>query len=128
MKENSTLVIANEVAGESLIITYKDFVKNLAKPLANSTEDMLHAAVGISGEAGELLDAIKKNWIYNKPLDRENVIEELGDLNFYMQHLQNVLGISDATIIEHNFNKLRVRYKNGYSDAAAQARADKQGE
>lgn len=37
-------------------------------------------ATGVSGEAGELLDAVKKSVVYKKPLDRENVVEELGDL------------------------------------------------
>ena len=49
--------------------------------------------VGVSGEAGELLDAVKKAVIYRKPLDLENVIEELGDLEFYMEGLRQGLEI-----------------------------------
>ena len=47
-------------------------------------ERQLHAAVGICGEAGELIDAVKKNWIYGADLDLENVLEECGDLLFYV--------------------------------------------
>jgi hypothetical protein len=36
---------------------------------------MLHCVVGISGEAGELLDAVKKTWVYGKALDHDNLIE-----------------------------------------------------
>ena len=36
--------------------------------------DLLHMVVGISGESGELLDAVKKHVIYQKDLDRENLI------------------------------------------------------
>lgn len=109
-------------------IYYTDFVKKLAKPMESEILDALHGAVGISGEAGELLDAIKKVWVYNKPMDRKNVVEELGDLRFYMQHLMNVLGITETEVIEANVQKLHVRYAAGYSDAAAQARADKEPE
>lgn len=105
---------------------YGDFVNALAKPMGDTTNDMLHAVVGISGEAGELLDAVKKTWVYNKPLDVENVIEEIGDLYFYISHLKNVLNISDKTIMDHNVAKLSKRYGTSYSDKAAQERADKQ--
>lgn len=108
-------------------------VSALAKPgdaiiqdLDCSRMHLLHMAVGISGEAGELLDAVKKAAIYNKPLDRENVIEELGDLEFYMEGLRAELGITREQTLQANIDKLSVRYKKGYSDKAAQDREDKQ--
>lgn len=91
--------------------------------------DVLHMAVGISGEAGELLDAVKKHTVYNKELDRKNIVEELGDLEFYMEGLRQRLKISREETLEANIDKLatgkNARYKDGYTDAAAQARADK---
>jgi len=88
--------------------------------------DLIHAVLGISGEAGELLDAVKKAAIYNKPLDRENVIEELGDLEFYMEQLRQRLDITREQTLDANIAKLGVRYAGlQYSDAAAQKRADK---
>lgn len=111
---------------ETPTISYAQFVSLLAKKLPSKTEDMLHAVVGVSGESGELLDAVKKTWIYNKSLDRENVVEEIGDILFYLQHLQNILIITDEEIFEHNVSKLSVRYADGYSDTVAQDRADKQ--
>jgi NTP pyrophosphatase (non-canonical NTP hydrolase) len=86
---------------------------------------VLHMAVGISGESGELLDAVKKHVIYNKEIDRENVIEELGDLEFYMEGLRQGFNITREETIVANIAKLGVRYAKGYSDKAAQERADK---
>ena len=86
----------------------------------------MHAAIGVSGEAGELLDAVKKCWAYNKPIDRDNIIEELGDLEFYMEALRRELLITRETTLQHNHDKLCKRYSEGaYSDEAAQQRADK---
>lgn len=85
-----------------------------------------HMTMGICGEAGELLDAVKKAVIYKKPLDRENVVEELGDMLFYMQDLMRHLGITWNEVLHFNIDKLKARYPEGYSDAAAQARLDKQ--
>ena len=109
-------------------VRYDQFVKQLFK--ADTQELMMvHAVMGISGEAGELLDAIKKRWVYGKTLDIENVIEELGDIRFYMEALMNILDISDREILQHNANKLAKRYKSlTYSNEAAIERADKKPE
>lgn len=114
-------------------ITHPELVTALAKPGADivatlTPEDAhaLHMAVGISGESGELLDAIKKAAIYRKPIDRANVIEELGDLEFYMEGLRQGLGITREETIDANIAKLSKRYSSGsYSDKHAQERADK---
>lgn len=96
---------------------------------------MLHAVIGTAGEAGELLDAIKKYAMYNKPMDTEredNIQEELGDMKFYNQALVNTLNefgtltdFGDSALDKSNRIKLDKRYKKGYSDKAAQERADK---
>lgn len=111
---------------------YAEMVRRLAKPgyavvdgLTAESAHLLHMAVGVSGEAGELLDAIKKVAIYCKPLDRANVVEELGDLEFFVEGLRQGLGITRAETLEANIAKLGKRYGTAYSDAAAQARADK---
>lgn len=87
--------------------------------------DALHMAVGIAGEAGELLDAIKKWTVYSKKLDEANVVEELGDLLFYITGLAQALNLDMDEILRHNIDKLTIRYGEKYSDEAAQARKDK---
>lgn len=95
------------------------------KPVDDHLGKSLHAAVGIAGESGELLDAIKKTWIYNKPLDKENVLEECGDILFYLVAMLSNNGYSLGDAAEHNVRKLAKRYPTGYTDQAAQQRADK---
>ncbi len=114
-------------------ITHPQLVSMLAKPggkiIADLTPDsahLLHMAVGVAGESGELLDAIKKATFYCKPLDRENVVEELGDLEFYMEGLRQATGITREEVLAHNIAKLMKRYSSGtYSDKEARDRADK---
>ena len=90
-------------------------------------ENLLHTVVGMSGESGELLDCVKKSWAYNKELDIENLIEELGDLCFYFQGMLNLLGLDVEFIKRINQDKLSKRFPNiAYSDLHAQARLDKQ--
>lgn len=89
----------------------------------------LHMIIGISGEAGELVDCVKKAIIYRKPIDMDNLIEELGDLEFYMEGLRQSYGISRSQTLSHNIAKLSKRYEGlKFTNEAAQLRADKQHE
>ena len=116
-----------------LNIKHQLLVKNLGKSgdeilksLTPQAIDLLHMAVGVAGEAGELLDAVKKHVIYNKPVDKENIIEELGDLEFYMQGIRANLFILRSEVLEFNIQKLTKRYSSGsYSDKEAHDRVDK---
>ena len=112
---------------------YSQMVRRLTKPgeeivatLSANGAHLLHMAMGISGEAGEMLDAIKKAVIYRKELDVNNVIEELGDLEFYMEGLRSYLRVTREQVLAHNMAKLSARYASArYSDQQAQERADK---
>lgn len=115
-------------------IEYNKMVEALAKSghdilkeMDPAKADLVHMGLGITGEAGELADAIKKHTIYGKPLDVENVIEELGDLEFYMEKLRQRVGITRTQTLVANQAKLSVRYSKGsFSNDQAQVRADKQ--
>lgn len=106
-------------------VRYDQFVRWLFKP--GTAQVMgLHCALGVCGEAGELGDAIKKEYIYGKPRDLENIIEELGDLEFYLQAVRNHYGLSRNKIVQANAEKLGKRYASlRYSDEQAIERADK---
>ena len=87
---------------------------------------ILHAAIGLAGESGELLDAVKKAWAYGAPLDIPNCREELGDLFFYWIAACISLNIHPQTIIDENVKKLNARYPSGeFTPTDALARKDK---
>ncbi len=116
-------------------IKFEEMVATLCKDGAEIKQEisplqahLLHMAVGVSGESGELLDAVKKHVVYQKPLDRANVLEELGDLEFYMEGLRSAVGITRQETLDANMKKLGKRYEGfKYSNEAAQTRADKVG-
>ena len=109
-----------------LVCALKKRGDDIAADITPEDLDMWHMATGISGEAGELLDAVKKHVIYRKPIDIENVIEELGDLEFYMEGLRRSLDISHSQVLIANINKLTIRYGSQYSNQGAVERKDKQ--
>lgn len=109
---------------------------DLVAKLCKSGEDILkdltplkghswHMASCLCGESGELFDAIKKWVIYGKKPDRANIVEELGDIEFYLEGLRAALSITREETIADNIAKLTKRYGEKYSNEAAQVRADK---
>lgn len=118
---------------EAVAIEFDEMVRVLVKPgetiLAEITPEqahLMHMLLGLAGEVGELVDAIKKWIIYRKPLDSTNLIEEMGDIEFFLEGIRQVFKMDRTTICAANIAKLSDRYKKlVYSDQAAQDRADK---
>ena len=104
--------------------TYPVFVKHLTKNRSEGIEGLLHAAIGMSGESGEVLDIIKKQWVFSKAIDMDKLKNEAGDVLFYLQLLCNQMGVTLEEIAALNIKKLSARYPNGYSNEAAIARVD----
>ena len=85
----------------------------------DANEDLLHATMGISTEAGELLDVVKKHIFYGKPLDIHNIHEEIGDILWYVSILLEWSGATYEEVMETNIDKLRVRYPEKFSSDKA---------
>ncbi len=89
--------------------------------------ELAHFAMGLAGEAAEVMDNIKKHVWNGKKLDLKDVKNEMGDLKFYFQAICQVLGITEADCESANIAKLSIRYPGlCYSDADAVARRDMQ--
>lgn len=83
--------------------------------------------MGLAGETGETVDIFKKHIYQGKDLDINDVIEEIGDILWYIANLCNVNKITMKECMESNVEKLRKRYPNGFSIKDALERADKNG-
>lgn len=82
-------------------VVYEEMVAALVKPgeamLATMTPakmHSLHMAIGVAGETAELLSCIKAVHLGAGKLDRANAIEELGDLEFYIEGLARPYGLT----------------------------------
>ena len=83
---------------------------------------ILHAAMGLVTESGELLDALKKSTYYGKELDLTNIKEEAGDMLWYMAILFDALGTSFEEEQERVIAKLKARYPDKFTEEAAENR------
>ena len=86
----------------------------------NATLDgLIHGAVGLCTEAGELQDMLKKHVMYGKPLDITNAVEECGDALWYIAIVLSKAGVTLEDCMDRNIAKLRVRFPDKYTNQAA---------
>jgi len=86
--------------------------------------NLLHVAVGISGEAGEILELAKKVVINGHGANPEKFLSEMGDIEFYLEALRQHFGFTRDQVLQCNIDKLQSRYDGVYSDKASIARVD----
>ena len=84
--------------------------------------------MGLAGEMGEVIDIMKKHIYQGKELDITDVIEEVGDVLWYIANFCNVNNITMDECMESNIKKLRKRFPNGFTVKDANERKDKVGE
>lgn len=83
------------------------------------TVRLLHAMIGLTTESGEIQDQMKKHIFYGKAIDKVNLVEELGDLMWYIAIASDVLGVSLEDIMAKNNEKLEARYGKVFTESAA---------
>ena len=91
--------------------------QNLAQRTSGSLvpeQQILNGVMGLNGEAGECIDLVKKHLFQGHALDREKLINELGDVLWYIAQTASGLGISMDDIAQRNIAKLRARYPEGF--------------
>lgn len=71
---------------------------------------ILHAVMGLSTEAGELLGIVKRYTFYNSAMLAEEMKEEIGDLMWYLALLLDATGLDLQEIMDANIEKLRIRH------------------
>jgi NTP pyrophosphatase (non-canonical NTP hydrolase) len=84
---------------------------------------MASFAMGLAGEAGEVVDLLKKHLGHGHDLDKVKLTKELGDVLWYVSAIAQSAGLDLGEIAHANVEKLRKRYPNGFSVEASRNRA-----
>lgn len=83
--------------------------------LRGEDNELVVSTLGLAGEAGEVADLVKKSFHPgNDAINVPRVVEELGDVLWYLTHLAGLLGYSVEELASMNYNKLSERYPNNY--------------
>lgn len=78
------------------------------------SELLINAILGLSGETGEVADLIKKHKFQGHDLDEQKLIDELGDIAWYLAEAATALKVDLDTILERNIEKLKRRFPQGF--------------
>ena len=68
----------------------------------------------MAGEAGEVGDIVKKYMFQGHNLETQRIVDELSDVLWYVALTAQSIGCDLDSIMEHNINKLKKRYPNGF--------------
>jgi NTP pyrophosphatase (non-canonical NTP hydrolase) len=80
---------------------------------------LITAAFGLTAEAGEFTEVVKKIILQGKPYNEDNIFHmkrELGDICWYLAQACMALDTSFDEIMEMNVDKLKARYPGGEFD------------
>lgn len=76
-------------------------------------DDISHAALGLAGESGEVVEVIKKYIRGDGPINLEKLEKELGDQLYYWFALALLCKLDPAKIMQTNHDKLVDRLERG---------------
>ncbi len=86
----------------------------LNKELSNE-QTLLNGCMGLCGESGEVIDLLKKHLSQGHDLNKEKMIEEIGDVAWYIAEIAYALNVDLETVLTRNIEKLKKRYPEGFS-------------
>ena len=116
---------------------YIDFVRQTTSPASSELSNLLSrlteleastdadvprlltAALGMTAEAGEFTEVVKKIFLQGKTYNDENAFHlkrELGDICWYIAQACMALGTNFDEILQMNYEKLSARYPEGAFD------------
>lgn len=95
------------------------FVNDAAGNPSAFLSRLFHGAMGMDTEQAELMDMLKKHFIYGKQLDEVNVLEECGDGLWYIALALDACGFTLEEAMVKNIEKLRKRYPDKFSPEKA---------
>jgi NTP pyrophosphatase (non-canonical NTP hydrolase) len=99
---------------ERTLDAYQLAAARTMNPALDDAHRLLDAAAGLSEEAGEVLALARKHVLQGKTLDRDAMIDELGDALWCLAIAAKTVGVSLSGVAARNEAKLRARHPDGF--------------
>ncbi len=90
-------------------------LRTLGTGYKEEKDKLINGVMGLNGEAGEVIDIVKKHLFQGHDFDRNHFIEELGDVVAYLALCTNAVDTTLGEVMLKNIEKLNKRYPNGFS-------------
>lgn len=93
---------------------YQKLASKTLNPKLSKKDILINGVMGLCGESGEAIDIVKKHLAQGHDLNKEHLIEELGDITWYLAETSYALDISLEEVLKLNIEKLQKRYPEGF--------------
>ena len=90
---------------------YGQFVKSMK--VYPEKHAIVYPALGLTGEAGEVAEKVKKWLRGDRELDKLELLKEAGDVMWYLASLADDLGYTLQDLVDENVKKLTSRKERG---------------
>lgn len=104
---------------------YQQLAMTTLNPKLEKKDILINGVMGLCGESGEAIDIVKKHLAQGHELDREHLIDELGDIAWYLAETATVLNVSLEEVLTRNVEKLKKRYPEGFDVNKSIGRKDR---
>ena len=94
---------------------YQQSAQRTRNPALSERDRALDAAAGLAEEAGEVLGLVRKHLMQQKPLDRDALLLELGDVLWCLAAVASDYDLDLEQVALANVAKLRARHPGGFS-------------
>ena len=101
-----------------------EYQRKAMRTATHKCYDLANAALGLTGEAGEVADIIKKHLYQGHDLYPSEVIEELGDVLWYVALMADYFNVTLGFVMQQNITKLKARYPDGFDPVRSVNRED----
>ena len=112
--------------GANVRMKYRELVEFTGNSNLPDAMKWANAGLGLTGEAGEVADLIKKFVMHGHTLEKDKLIKELGDVRWYLELACILAGTTMEEVEQRNIEKLMARYPNGFSTEASINRPGKE--
>lgn len=95
----------------------QDYLAEVLRTYAGKDTDedkLILSSLGLAGESGEVIDAIKKHLYAGHDLDSDALLKEIGDVLWYLALLCSVFGWTLDDALKANIDKLHRRFPDGF--------------
>lgn len=117
------LSVIDDELGKRGSMTLAEYQRKADRTLKKQSKRnaIIDYAFGIVGEAGETVNAVKK-FLFHDHDNIDEIVDELGDVLWYLSALASTIGVSLDEIAKKNNEKLTIRYPDGFSEERSRNR------
>lgn len=94
---------------------YQKLAQRTSRRDITQSEHLLNGILGLSGETGECADLVKKHFFQDGREISDDLLDEVSDVLWYVAEVVTAMGRTMEDVAQHNINKLKKRYPDGFS-------------